>query len=342
MEGEPKAFLKVWSTILASLCYCYFIASAITKGKLRFFSLLPIFSLYTLLPLSLSSTLPSGITAFFITWLANFKLILFSFDLGPLSEIRSFPKFILFAVFPIKIKDPFALIGNPTKVLPLNFWSETLIFSILVAICDLYKGKLHQGVVLGIYCCMLYLFIDVVLGVCSKLVGSVIGVELVPPSDEPYAATSLQDFWGRRWNLMVTDIMRHTVYKPSRVFLSKHLGWGWKATAIPAVMAAFVVSGLMHELIFYYMIRVRPTWEVTCFFLLHGLCVVVEVALKGSLGRRLRLHWAVTGPLAVGFVIGTGYWLFFPPLLRNQADVKAIEETKALYEIVKHMFRWQT
>ncbi|KAK4360075.1 hypothetical protein RND71_022304 [Anisodus tanguticus] len=44
-------------------------------------------------------------------------------------------------------------------------------------------------------------------------------VELEPPFDEPYKTSSLQDFWRRRWNLMVTNILRPTVYDPVRIFV---------------------------------------------------------------------------------------------------------------------------
>lgn len=341
MEGEAKAILKVWFIVLASFCYCYFIVSKIPKGKFRIFSLLPVFTLFTFLPLSLSSVIPAGITGFFITWLGNFKLLLYCFNLGPLSDNQfiklSLPKFILIGAFPIKIKNPSTQNKIYTKVLPLNIWSETLFFSILVGICDIYKERLHQNLIFVIYYCMLYLFLDVIMGISNKFVGSIIDVELFPPSDEPYLSTSLQDFWGRRWNLMITDILRHTVYKPTRVFLSNYMGLKW--ATIPAVMAAFLVSGLMHELIFYYLTRVTPSWEVMFFFMLHGLCVMLEVYLKDSLGRKVGLYWIITGPLTIGFVMGSGYWWFLPPLVRNHVDIRAIEEFKIVYEFTKGIFK---
>ncbi|KAL2944943.1 Long-chain-alcohol O-fatty-acyltransferase [Bienertia sinuspersici] len=341
---DVKAFVYnlkeiiLWSIVLASLCYCYFIVSKFTNSKIKLFSLLPIFTLFTILPLSLSSVLPTGITAFFITWLANFKLLQYAFNHGPLSNpTLSFLNFILIAVFPIKIKHPFSQIKKPTINLISNFWLKTLIFSIFVGICNTYRGILHPFLVFVIYCCMLYFFLDIIIIICNKIVGSILGVELSPPSDEPYVSSSLQDFWGKRWNLMVTDVMRHTVYKPMRAFLSFYLGPTW--AQVPAVMAVFLVSGLMHELIFYYITRVSPTWEVTWFFVLHGLCLILEVCLKYGLGRKLGLHWAVSGPLAVGFVMGTGYWWFFPPLLRNHIDVRATEEVMTLYDFVKRSLK---
>ncbi|OMO83624.1 putative long-chain-alcohol O-fatty-acyltransferase 5 protein [Corchorus capsularis] len=156
---------------------------------------------------------------------------------------------------------------------------------------------------------------------------------LIKPSDEPYLATSLQDFWGRRWNLVVTNILRQTIYKPVRSFSDSVLGPKW--APLPAVMAAFVVSGLMHELLFYYVTRVSPSWEVTWYFVLHGVCVVVEFGLKRVFSGKLQLHWAVSAPLTVGFVVATAMWLFFPPVLRTGAVEKVLEEFKVFLDFAK-------
>ncbi|XP_021758700.1 long-chain-alcohol O-fatty-acyltransferase-like [Chenopodium quinoa] len=179
----------------------------------------------------------------------------------------------------------------------------------------------------------MYLFLDVIVVICNKLAKAILDVELHPPFDEPYLSTSLQDFWSRRWNLMVTDVLRHTIYVPMRVFLSKN-NVRQQKVLIPSVMTVFLVSGLIHELIFYYLTFVSPTWEVTCFFGLNGILVILESYLKKNLGHKLRLHWALSGPLSLGLVMGTGYLLFFPPFLRNQVDVRIAEEAQALFKFI--------
>ncbi|GJY69403.1 hypothetical protein Tco_0472385 [Tanacetum coccineum] len=138
----------------------------------------------------------------------------------------------------------------------------------------------------------------------------VLGVDLDLPSNEPYLATSLQDFWGRRWNL--------TDWAPFSAF-----------------MASFLVSGLMHELFFYYVTRVYPTWEIASYFMLQGICVVVELLAKRALAGRLVIPVVVERLFTVGFVVVTSFWLFFPPLIRSNADVKAIEEFKFLVYFTK-------
>nr|GMD04919.1 acyl-CoA--sterol O-acyltransferase 1-like [Ipomoea batatas] len=174
---------------------------------------------------------------------------------------------------------------------------------------------------------------DIILAIVAALARAVLGLELEPTFNEPYLSTSLQDFWGSRWNLMVNRILRPAVYSPFLDVADKYLGRRW--ATYPAVMATFMVSGLMHELIYFYLGRVRPTWEVTWFFLLHGVCVAVEIAMKKVLRGKCRLPGILGTILTLGFVTLTVCWLFLPQLLRCEALVRALAEYAALGAFVK-------
>ncbi|XP_052178568.1 probable long-chain-alcohol O-fatty-acyltransferase 5 [Diospyros lotus] len=334
MEAETKSLIKVWLLIMASLCYCRFIASTFRPGKSRLFSLLPVFSLFALLPLRLSGAFSTSVTAFFITWLANFKLLLFSFGLGPLSSHppKPLPLFLATAALPIRAA---AAAANPSRSrkLLLNLPAEFLAFSILITALHDYREILHPKIVMLLYCCLVFLVVDILVAISNAVVRAVAGWELEPPSDEPYLATSLQDFWGRRWNLTVTNTLRHTVYIPVRSAAERVLGR--QSAALPAILATFVVSGLMHELLFYYPTRTRPTWETTGFFVLHGVCVVAELGVKRAASGRWRLPEAVAVPLTLGFVLVTSFWLFFPPLMRSGADAMVIGEFGIFVDFLK-------
>ncbi|KAI6703247.1 hypothetical protein NL676_012383 [Syzygium grande] len=136
---------------------------------------------------------------------------------------------------------------------------------------------------------------------------------------------------------MVTNILRLTVYEPVHNAAAAAVGRKW--AALPAVMAAFLVSGLMHELLFFYMGRMKPTWEVMWFFVLHGACLVVEMVVKRKCGAKWRLPRALTGLMTVTFVMVTGSWLFFPQLLRDGVDKKALEEYAAAGAFIKNVSR---
>lgn len=356
MDTEIQRFIKVWITAILCLCYCYFIASRIPKGFLRLLSLLPIFYLFLTLPLNLSSIHLGGVTTFFLVWLGTFKLLLFSFNQGPLASSPNIFHFISIASLPIMLKqhpqstptknytDPphqsTQNIEKPKKDLfftstskSLLLFPKVLILAMIIRAYD-YRENLHPDLILILYCCHVYLGIELVLALSSAPVRAIFGFEIEPQFNEPYLSTSLQDFWGRRWNLMVTNILRPTVYVPVRRMSTYFVGHSC-GTSI-AMLATFLASGLMHELIYYYLTRAPPTWEVTWFFVIHGVCTAVEVAAKKVLvRRRWRLPRLVSWLLTLAFLAVTGKWLFFPQLLRNGVDVKAIGEYAILVDFVK-------
>ncbi|KAK6154457.1 hypothetical protein DH2020_008705 [Rehmannia glutinosa] len=335
MDPEIQTFTEIWLTAIVTLIFCHQIAARIQSGAARLLSLLPIIYLFTTLPLRLSSVHLAGPTIFYLVWLGNFKLILFSFNQGPLSTSPplSLLHFISIALFPIKTKQtpisPKPPSNNNKLHNPILIFLLKFCLLVAIIILENYRELLHPYLILPLYCCHVYLGVELVLAVTAVPVRAVLGLELEPQFDEPYLATSLQDFWGRRWNLMVTSILRPTVYDPVRRISTRILGRRWALP--PAIIATFVVSGLMHEVIYYYVTRVAPTWEVTWFFVLHGFCVAVEVGVKKALkGGGWGLPPAVSRPLTVGFVAVTGGWLFFPQVIRNGVDVKAINEYSIL------------
>ncbi|KAG2310648.1 hypothetical protein Bca52824_022205 [Brassica carinata] len=320
MEEELRILSKVWISALVSICYCYFISSRISKCLLRLISIIPVCILFLVLPLSLSSVHFCASTALFLSWLANFKLILFAFDQGPLCPFHAnLYRFICFVCFPIKIRQNSSPSGSrnglrkneriPKWVLAVKI----LIFGLLLHIYE-YSDSLPRFAVLAIYCLHIYLEVELFLVFVGTVVSTLLGCDIEPVFNEPYLATSLQDFWSRRWNLMVSAVLRSTVHIPVQRFCTRFLGPN--TAMLVGVMTSFLVSGLMHELVYFYAIRLPPTWEVTCFFVLHGVATTIEIAVK----RRLRwrpLHRAVSGLGVLAFVSVTGVRLFLPQLLRN-------------------------
>ncbi|KAM6601942.1 hypothetical protein CsatA_021551 [Cannabis sativa] len=334
MEGEINNLVMVWITVVASLCYCHTIGNIITPGTTRLIPILPFILVFLVLPLNLRTIFLGGIISFFVAWLANFKLLLFAYGKGPLSSnnpLLPLPlsHFITLASFPIKILDnPI----NKQKKSLTNYAIKALILSTIIPIQQ-NKSSIHPNVFLFLYCIYMYIALEIILATVAASVRAALGVELEPQFEEPYLSTSLQDFWGRRWNLMASAILRPTVYVPVRTITSRWIGRKW--APVPAVIAAFLVSGIMHELIFYNIGRLKPTWEVTWFFVLHGICLAAEVSVKKAVNEKWRLPPLVSGFLAVAFVMATGMWLFLPALMKLEADVMAYREMIAFIDFIK-------
>ncbi|XP_075085200.1 acyl-CoA--sterol O-acyltransferase 1-like [Nicotiana tabacum] len=342
MEGEIHNFMVIWAIVLTSLCYSHTIAKFFPKGKSRFLAIIPIVCLFFTLPLYLTSINLGSTTSFFIAWLANFKLLLFAFGKGPLSSTPPLPlsTFIPLACLPIKFQSSSTKTIQKNTKSSLNLVTKIALLAILIKVYN-YKDHLHPKIILFFYCLHIYFVLEIMLTTVSTMVRVVSRVELEPPFDEPYKTSSLQDFWGKRWNLMVTNILRPAVYDPVRFIMSDRIPRKWapipaKWAPLPAVLATFFVSGLMHELIFYYISRLNPSWEVTCFFIIHGVALTLEIMIKKLLNGKFLVPRIISGPLALGFIILTSFWLFFPPLLRGKPDVKGCTESLAFLEFIRY------
>ncbi|KAF8727889.1 hypothetical protein HU200_018456 [Digitaria exilis] len=99
-------------------------------------------------------------------------------------------------------------------------------------------------------------------------------------------------------------------------------------------MAAFLVSGLMHELMFYYIMWRPPSGEVTAFFVLHGACAAAEGWWASHAGW-WRPPRAAAVAMTLAFVAGTGFWLFFPAMVKGGLDEMVLRECQGMVALME-------
>jgi hypothetical protein len=130
------------------------------------------------------------------------------------------------------------------------------------------------------------------------------GVNARPIMQAPASATSLSEFWGKRWNLGFRQLTHGLVFEPLR----KRAG-----TAL-ALLAAFVASGVIHDFVISFPAR-GGYGLPTGYFLLQGVGVLFE---RSGLGRRLGIQSGFRGWLFVLACAGLpAFWLFHPLFIRN-------------------------
>jgi hypothetical protein len=91
-----------------------------------------------------------------------------------------------------------------------------------------------------------------------------------------------------------------------------------------ALLSCFVVSGLMHELLFVYISLSWPTGEVTAFFTLHGILAALEVFIRRRF--HLKVTKLVSIPITLCFLFFSSIWLFYPALFRAGTEEQAMAE----------------
>jgi D-alanyl-lipoteichoic acid acyltransferase DltB (MBOAT superfamily) len=130
------------------------------------------------------------------------------------------------------------------------------------------------------------------------------GVNAKPIMRAPLASMSLGEFWGRRWNTGFRELTHGLVFMPTR----RRLG------PARAAIAAFLVSGLVHDFVISFPAR-GGYGPPTAYFLLQGIGMIFE---RSALGKRLGLGQGPRGWLFV-FLMTGGHvvFLFHPPFVRR-------------------------
>lgn len=107
------------------------------------------------------------------------------------------------------------------------------------------------------------------------------GLRSEPIMDWPILSTSLTQFWGRRWNRAFRDLTHKFLFRP----LAPRIGPVW------AMLAGFLVSGLVHDLVISIPAGGGYGWP-TLYFLIQGGGVLLE---RSWLGRRIGLGGGAIG-----------------------------------------------
>jgi predicted DCC family thiol-disulfide oxidoreductase YuxK len=130
------------------------------------------------------------------------------------------------------------------------------------------------------------------------------GVNAQPIMRAPLLATSLAQFWGRRWNTAFNTLAHDLAFRP---FVRR-----WGVTG--ATIAVFLISGLVHESVI--SLPARGGFGLpTAYFAAQSLGVLVE---RSSWGRRFGLGRGFRGWLFVlACAAAPAFWLFHPIFIRN-------------------------
>uniref|UniRef100_A0A6B2LIN4 Wax synthase domain-containing protein n=1 Tax=Arcella intermedia TaxID=1963864 RepID=A0A6B2LIN4_9EUKA len=109
---------------------------------------------------------------------------------------------------------------------------------------------------------------------CSLYYEFLGGILTYPMFDAPFLATSVRDFWGKRWNLPVAHYFKEFVFGRLR---------GCGMSGLWAALLVFLVSGVAHEVFMMFVGDVAYKGWAMGFFLVHGVLCVVESFIPGEI-----------------------------------------------------------
>ena len=135
-------------------------------------------------------------------------------------------------------------------------------------------------------------------GICNVLAGAwrKCGVRTDSVFKAPLLSESLAEFWGKRWNLAFSEMTSIGVYRPLQAKIGRPA----------ALIAAFLVSGLLHEMAI--TLPVKSGFGLPlAYFAIHGILVLIErglasrgIEVSGLWGRAWTFFWVLV-PLPLLF-----------------------------------------
>jgi alginate O-acetyltransferase complex protein AlgI len=127
-------------------------------------------------------------------------------------------------------------------------------------------------------------------------------VDAPPIMNAPLRSGSVSEFWGQRWNGAFNDLALRLVFRPA----------ARRSGVVRATLVAFLVSGLIHELLI--SLPAGAGFGLPSgYFLLQGLGVLTE---RSAAGKRLGLRSGVRGWIFTIIVAAVpAFWLFHPPFV---------------------------
>ena len=130
------------------------------------------------------------------------------------------------------------------------------------------------------------------------------GVDARPIMRSPLLATSLSEFWSLRWNLAFRQLCRDFIFQPTL----QRLGLAG------AIMAVFLASGFIHELVI--SVPARGGYGLpTAYFALQGLGILFE---HSKAGKKIGIQDGVRSRLfTILLTAGPAFWLFHPPFIHH-------------------------
>ncbi|HEX4265331.1 MAG TPA: MBOAT family protein [Verrucomicrobiae bacterium] len=122
---------------------------------------------------------------------------------------------------------------------------------------------------LGAGVALLYASAAIIFGVISLLFEAA-GYSSPQLHRHPIAARSVGEFWGRRWNIIVSAWLRTFVFLP--IARRNHIGLG--------IILAFLASGILHGWLILFSVGLWGALSQVLFFVIQGVVVLAENRLR--------------------------------------------------------------
>ncbi|KAL6756580.1 hypothetical protein V8C86DRAFT_2645542 [Haematococcus lacustris] len=206
--------------------YLHRVVCKLQPGAQRLLASVPVIAILLTLPLLFDPVLevvPSASVLFMSAWLGTFKVLALCLGRGSLSRPLTLLQFFMLLLLPIypaagpdkaegkrkgRLQDsggtPLQLLLS--SVLKIGLLGFTVYLLLAVELPIVVRDLVSAFAMVG--------FLGMIMDLPATVVTSLVDLRIVPTFDSPWLCTSLADFWGRRWNITTSSVLRVLVYDP--------------------------------------------------------------------------------------------------------------------------------
>lgn len=335
LRYEEALAVAAGSSVLGSL-WLYWWDKRTRPGMSRLLVALPVVGAYLVLPALFSRTLAATtiiLLCFNNLWLANFKILQWIINRGPLTHRAFTPlQFIAVGITPITPKISATVPegtlkrrGSRGRLSEEAGTAEGMAivglskFITLALVVSAFAFKLPPFVRSFLYSLGLYALLTAVMDAPGALITGVIKLKISPHFDQPWLSNSVRSFWSKRWDLAAGNTLRQLIFDPiveGRLISDDSQSAPQSARRqLIATFTSFLVSGCVHELIFWYVSGSTTKGLWLSFFLIQPVAMVIESRILSSLKKRdIIVPNIVRISITVAFELIAGHLLFWGPV----------------------------
>eukprot|EP00198_Chlamydomonas_reinhardtii_P003252 XP_001692588.1 predicted protein [Chlamydomonas reinhardtii] len=267
----------------------------------------------------------SGCVGLTVMWVANFKLLAYTGNRGALAHpdvqasVLVWAALLVLPFFPAKSGRAPASSSSGVAALGVLLKLGVWLGLNVVLLAPQGVPPVARHVCYAVY---MWMFVSLCLDAAMPLSGALLGagqrgggLALQPAMDGPYAATSVREFWGRRYNQIVSATLLETVYKP-------------------IVQGKFMCGG-----------QLEGSYRMLGFFLVQPLMILVQdtatavlmpKAFRESTPGRL-LQTVVT--LAMVLASAELFWAALESCRIDERGLQEVPPVAMIYDVNSHLFR---
>ena len=130
------------------------------------------------------------------------------------------------------------------------------------------------------------------------------GVNVKELFRSPYKSRSLNEFWGKRWNMAFSEMTTLIAYRPLKFKIGK----------TGAMMISFLLSGILHEIAISLPVKAGYALPML-YFALHGILMYTEE--KSALVQKILANKILSHVWVLGWLILPIHLLFHPAFMEG-------------------------